>query len=264
MPEPLRVLILGGTTESALLADRLAHDSRVAVTTSLAGRTRRPAPVPGTLRVGGFGGAQGLAAWLAQSGTQAVVDATHPFAAGISAHAATACALAGVPRLQLLRPAWEPGPGDDWRHAADIEAAAAVVAANGARRVFLSIGRQELAPFAAAGGVHFLVRMIDAPDRPPPLADCEVLLGRGPFREADETALFRERGIELVVAKNSGGDATRAKLDAARALGLPVVMVERPTPPPGPRVETVGEALAWIEDRIAGAVLPLRAGGAAG
>lgn len=252
MAEPLAVLILGGTTEAAALAERLAEDPRVAVTSSLAGRTRRPAPLPGGLRVGGFGGVEGLAGYLEQARTGLVIDATHPFAARISEHAAQACARLGLPRLKLLRPAWAEQPGDRWQPAADLQDAARLVAESRPRCAFLSIGRQELAAFSGLSGIHLLVRMIDPPEAAPPLADCEVVIGRGPFREPDESALFARHGVELLVAKNSGGAATYAKIAAARGLGLPVVMVERPAPPAGPRADSVERALAWIEGHLPG------------
>lgn len=252
MAEPRSILVLGGTTEAAALAKRLAADPRVAVTSSLAGRTRRPAPLPGGLRVGGFGGVEGLAGYLEQARTGLVIDATHPFAARISAHAAEACARLGLPRLKLLRPSWARQSGDRWQPAADLEAAARLVAENRPPCAFLSIGRQELAAFSALAGVHLVVRMIDPPEDPPPLADCEVVIGRGPFREADEAALFARHGIALLVAKNSGGAATYAKIAAARGLDLPVVMVERPPPPAGPRAESVEQALDWIEGHLPG------------
>ena len=249
MADPFAVLILGGTTEAAELARRLAPDPAVTVTSSLAGRTREPAPLPGEYRIGGFGGAEGLAAYLRESGTGALIDATHAFAEKISTHAAEACAGLDLPRLRLERPPWVATAEDDWRSVEDLEAAARAVAATGARRVFLSIGRQELEAFSTIPGIHFLVRMIDRPEGPPPLSDCEIVLGRGPFEIAEEIALLQAHGIDLLVTKNSGGDATVAKLDAARALKLPVVMISRPAPTPGDRAATVEEALAWIARR---------------
>ncbi len=250
MAEPARLLILGGTTEAAALAARLDGDPRLAVTSSLAGRTQKPAALPGAVRVGGFGGPEGLEAHLAQQGISVVIDATHPFAATISEHAALACKRRGVPRLQLVRPAWQPQPGDDWREVATLEEAAALLPGLG-RRVFLTIGRQEVGAFEALGEHWFLVRMIDAPAQPLPLARCELLLERGPFDRAAETALLRRHRIDALVAKNSGGAATYAKIAAARALGLPVVMVRRPEAPPGPQAPDVEQALAWLEAHLA-------------
>lgn len=259
MPEPLPILLLGGTTEAAALAERLAADPRVAVTSSLAGRTHRPASLPGALRVGGFGGAEGLAEHILRAGIALLVDATHPFASRISEHAADACVEAGIPRLQLVRPPWAPEPGDDWRPAADLATARARILESGARRVFLAIGRQELAAFAGLEGVHLLVRMIDPPETALPLGDHEVILDRGPFAEDDERALLERSAIELLVTKNSGGGATYGKVAAARHLGLPVVMVARPPLPPGPKVETVEQALDWIEAERDGAAARLDA-----
>ncbi len=248
-PHPTRVLILGGTAEAAALARALAEDARVAATTSLAGRTRAPAELPGAVRRGGFGGAQALADYLKTRAVDLLVDATHPFAARISRNAAQACAAAGVPRLVLSRPPWTARKGDLWTPVPDAQAAAAALPGLG-RRVFLTIGRQELAAFAGLDAVWFLIRLVEPPEDPIPLHDCHLVLGRGPFSLAQETALLREHGIEVVVSKNSGGAGIYAKIEAARALDLPVVMVERPALPEGETVETVAAALAWIERRL--------------
>ncbi len=250
MAKPTEVLILGGTAEAAALARDLAEEPRVAATTSLAGRTRAPASVPGRVRVGGFGGAAALAEYLQSHEIDLLIDATHPFAARISRNAAQACAEAGVPRLVLTRPAWAARDGDRWIRVPDAGSAAAALPALGAR-VFLTIGRQELAAFSALSGLWFLVRLVEPPEDPIPLADFRLVLGRGPFSLAQETALLRAQGIEAVVSKNSGGSGTYAKIEAARALDLPVVMVERPPLPEGETVETAAAARAWIEDRLA-------------
>ena len=249
-PSPKKVLILGGTAEAAALARALAEEARVAVTTSLAGRTRAPAELPGAVRRGGFGGARALADYLKSRAVDIVVDATHPFAARISRNAAQACAAAGVPRLALTRPAWTARDGDRWTRVPD--AASATGALPGlCRRVFLTIGRQELSAFAGLNDIWFLVRLVEPPEDPIPLEDFRLVLGRGPFSLARETALLRAHGIEAVVSKNSGGAGTYAKIEAARALDLPVVMVERPALPEGETVETVAAARAWIERRLA-------------
>lgn len=232
------MLILGGTAEAAALARALEG---VEVVTSLAGRTRAPAALPGRVRVGGFGGAQGLAAYLEAEGIDALIDATHPFAARISANAAEAVRLRPTPRLMLVRPEWTPQPGDRWTLVPSIAAAAGAVP-EGAR-AFLAIGRQELAPFAARADAWFLIRSVEPPDGPLPPHHA-VVTGRGPFRVEDEAALLTSHRIRVLVAKNSGGDD--AKLVAARRLGLPVVLVERPAPPPGERVGTVDEAVNWV------------------
>lgn len=239
------VLILGGTGEALDLAARLAADPGLAVTTALAGRTvahRRPA---GALRVGGFGGIDGLTAYLRAAAVARVIDATHPYAALMSRHAAEACAATGVPRLVLLRPPWTPVDDDRWIPAASAQEAAAAVGRYG-RRAFLSLGRQALAVFARRSDLWFLVRLVEPPGAPLPLARHAVVVGRGPFAEAAEAALLTEHRIEVVVSKNSGGGATYGKIAAARRLGLPVIMVERPPPPPGETVAAVSEAADWL------------------
>jgi precorrin-6A/cobalt-precorrin-6A reductase len=236
----VRVLLLGGTTEARLLAGALVahHD----VTVSLAGRVRSPLPLPGTVRIGGFGGVDGLAAWLRAHGTDAVVDATHPFASTMTAHAAAACALVDVPVLRLQRPAWSPVPGDDWRPVPDLAAAAEAVAAEG-DRVFLTTGRTGLAVFAPVDR-WFLVRSVDPPEPPVPRR-MTVLLDRGPFTLDGERALLRGHAVDVLVTKNSGGPAP--KLAAARELGVPVVVVERPPLPPNViAVATVAAARDWV------------------
>jgi len=241
-----RLLLLGGTTEALTLAGRLAEAPGLEVISSLAGRTVAHRLPPGRVRVGGFGGVAGLKAFLAAESIGRVIDATHPFAATISRHAATACAEVGVPRLQVLRPAWQPGPGDRWIAVPDMAAAAAALPGL-ARTAFLAVGRQELAAFAGLKGVRLVVRMVEAPAGALPLEQSEVILARGPYGVADEAALFARYGIEAVVSKNSGGDATVAKLTAARQCGLPVVMIRRPAPPPGEPVPTIEEALSWLD-----------------
>lgn len=240
-----RILILGGTTEAAALAGTLATRPDLEVTTSLAGRTRRPAALPGRLRTGGFGGPAGLAGYLAAQGIDALVDATHPFAARISANAVEACRLRPTPSLALVRPPWEPQPGDCWTRVPDLPAAAAAVPPGA--RVLLAVGRQDLGPFAGRADAWFLIRSVEPPDAPLP-PDHAILTARGPFRVADEMALLTTHRISILVAKNSGGND--AKLDAARRLGLPVLLVSRPPPPPGDRAATVAEALAWLDARV--------------
>ena len=247
--EPVRVLILGGTGEAAALARRLETEPRVHAITSLAGRTRRPAAIPGEVRVGGFGGAAGLADYLAREDVRLVVDATHPFAAAISQHAAEACRSAGAPLLRLSRAPWAPVTGDRWTEVSDMAAAADAVMRLG-RRVFLSVGRQDLPAFAHMNEVWFLVRTIEPLDGPCPLADCDLIQGRGPFGEDDESSLLHSHAIDLIVSKNSGGNATYPKIAAARGLGLPVVMIERPPALPGDHVEDIEDAVAWIEARL--------------
>ncbi|MEI6557014.1 MAG: cobalt-precorrin-6A reductase [Rhodospirillaceae bacterium] len=245
-PDPTRLLLLGGTTESLALAERLTTDPRLAVITSLAGRTVAHRLPPGELRVGGFGGTGGLVAYLRAQAIGLVVDATHPFAATISGHAAEACREAGLPRLQLLRPAWTPAAGDRWHEVADTAAAAAALPALG-RTIFLAVGRQDLGPFATlTGRLRLIARMIE----PQRLPGFEVILARGPFTPADEAALFERAAIDVVVSKNSGGEASWAKIAAARTCGLPVVMIRRPPPEAGDRAADLKTALAWVQARL--------------
>nr|WP_246406411.1 cobalt-precorrin-6A reductase [Modestobacter versicolor] len=247
-------MVLGGTGEARELAAALVTEG-VDVLSSLAGRTAEPVLPEGPVRVGGFGGAEGLAEWLAEHRPGAVVDATHPFAAQITGNAAAAAGRHGTPLLRLQRPGWQPQPGDTWRHVDSLAAAAEAVA--GFRSVFLTTGRQGLRAFADLPG-RVLVRSVDPPDEPLP-AGATLLLDRGPFSVADELALMREHEVDVVVTKDSGGHLTEAKLTAARELGLPVVLVSRPPLPEGvATVATVAEALAWL------AVRGLRPPGVAG
>jgi precorrin-6A/cobalt-precorrin-6A reductase len=242
------VLVLGGTGEGRALAAALAEVTGVAVVSSLAGRTAAPLRLVGEVRVGGFGGAAGLAAWLSDRGTAAVVDATHPFAARMSAGAAEATRAAGVPLLLLRRPGWTAGPGDDWRPAGSLAAAAALLPAVG-RRAFLTTGRGGVGAFAGLD-LWFLLRSVDPPE--PPLPErTRVLLDRGPFTVDGERALLREHRIDVLVTRDSGGPA--AKLAAARAEGVPVVVVRRPPPPDGvPAVADVAAAVRWVRATVGG------------
>jgi precorrin-6A/cobalt-precorrin-6A reductase len=245
---PLRILLLGGTAEGSALAARLASRRDVAVISSLAGRTSRPALPQGSVRVGGFGGATGLGAFLEREAIDVVVDATHPFAGTISRNAADTTAARGVPLLVLERPAWSAHPDDRWHHVPDAAAAARSVTQAG-KRVFLTTGRQNLAPFAACEG-WFLIRTIDPPEPPLPRLH-DLLMSRGPFTFEEEYRLLSDHRIDVVVSKNSGGDATYAKIAAARELGIPVVLVERPPRRPAPTVADVDAALVWIDERFA-------------
>ncbi|HEX3787994.1 MAG TPA: cobalt-precorrin-6A reductase [Pseudonocardiaceae bacterium] len=242
-----RVLILGGTGEARRLAEELVARPGLRVLTSLAGRTETPA-LAGEVRVGGFGGADGLADWLRDNPVAAIVDATHPFAERISASAASAAGRLDIALLALRRAAWTPEPGDDWRWVDSLEQAAALLPAAG-RRVFLSIGRQGLAAFAGVTGGWFLARCVQPPESPLP-PHCQLLLDRGPYTVDGEVALLRRYRIDLMVSKDSGGAQTEAKLIAARHLSLPVVLVARPTPDDTvSAVETVPAAVAWL-DRV--------------
>jgi precorrin-6A/cobalt-precorrin-6A reductase len=236
-----RILILGGTAEARELATEL-HGQGRHVITSLAGRVARPRLPVGEVRLGGFGGPEALAAWLREHAIATVVDATHPFAQRISASAASAAEQAGVPLVRLERPGWTEGPGDRWHWVDGLEQAAARVSELGCR-VFLTTGRQGLSAFAGVSDAWFLIRCVDAPDDPLP-PRCEILLDRGPYTLEGELALIDHHDIDVVVTKDSGGDHTRPKLDAARARGLPVIVVRRPS-----QVETgmgVNDVVAWL------------------
>ncbi|MBW8699293.1 Precorrin-6A reductase [Streptomyces sp. MBT84] len=236
------VLVLGGTAEARELAASLVSRHGVRVTTSLAGRVSRPGALEGEVRVGGFGGVEGLADWLRGHRVDALVDATHPFATGITANATRAAVATRVPAVVLRRPGWSAVPGDRWHDADDLEDAAALVPALG-RRVFLTTGRLGLAAFAGLAGIHFVVRSVEPPQPPMP-PDTRVLSARGPFTVEDETALLVEHRIDVLVTKDSGGAATAAKLTAARHRGLPVVMVRRPPLPDG--VTTVPDVVGAL------------------
>ena len=245
--DPPRLLLLGGTTEASRLAGTLSVRDDLVVVTSLAGRTASPAPLPGRRRTGGFGGTEGLVAYLRAERISALVDATHPFAAVMRWHAYEACNRTGVPRLRLERPRWQAQGSDRWTVVATLAAAAETIARGPSRRVFVTTGRSGLAVFASAsdGRRWWLVRSIDPPERLP-LHPAEVILDRGPFSVDGETALMARQRIDLVVTKNSGGDATAAKLEAARNLGVDVLVVDRPPSPDGPSGRTVADSLEWV------------------
>jgi precorrin-6A/cobalt-precorrin-6A reductase len=242
-----RLLILGGTGEGAALARAVLarFGDAIEVTTALAGRTRHPGPIAGMVRIGGFGGAAGLADYLATHAVDRVIDATHPFAADISSAARLACDQAKVPRLLLLRPAWRRHPLDRWIEVDSVEAAAQIVGRVG-RRALLTVGAGEVAAFAPVHAVRFIVRLIDPPRQPLPLRFHEIVLGRGPFALVEERHLMQRHSINVLVCKASGGTATEAKLVAARELSLPVIMVRRPPVERGLSVDTVDDALDWL------------------
>jgi precorrin-6A/cobalt-precorrin-6A reductase len=242
----MRILILGGTTEARQLAERLAVRIDLDVTLSLAGRTAVPAAQPVPVRTGGFGGAQGLADHLSSHRFDALIDATHPYAATISANAAAAAARTGVPLVALRRPGWTPAAGDRW---IEVDSMADAVPAVGAapRHVFLALGRKEIAPFEAAPQHRYLVRSVDPVEPPLAVPDAVYVTARGPFAEADERTLLAAHGIDIVVAKNSGGAATYGKIAAARTLALPVVMLRRPPLPEVAAVQTVVEVVDFID-----------------
>ena len=246
----MRVLILGGTTEASGLTRLLAADPRFEATVSLAGRTANPKAQPVAMRIGGFGGSDGLVAWLKQNATQAVIDATHPYADQISSNAVTACARLVIPLASIVRPAWEPQHGDAWLPVANAEAAAEALGPE-PRRVFLSLGRLELGAFARAPHHRYIARTIDPPDDVALPPDIQLLAGRGPFDAEAETTLLERERIDVLVSKNSGGAATYAKIEAARRLGIPVVMIARPHKLRGYAVENAEAAMSWLRRRLA-------------
>ncbi len=242
MTSPMTLLILGGTGEARELAKELVARGEHVVS-SLAGRVARPKLPDGEVRVGGFGGPEGLARWLTENAIDAVVDATHPFAERIGANAAEAARTTNTPLLRLARPGWTEQPGDTWHWADDLGHAARLLP-DLSERVFLTSGRQGLAAFAGLD-LWFLIRCVDPPEAPLPRRH-EVLLDRGPYEPAKERALMERHGIQVLVTKDSGGAMTAAKLTAARELTLPVVVVRRPRRPETDGVTTVQDALTWI------------------
>lgn len=241
----LKVLVLGGTTEASALARLLAATPGFDAVLSYAGRTRNPLAQPIATRVGGFGGVEGLADYLRGHGVQALVDATHPFAAQMSHHAAAAAGIARVPLLALRRGPWVAGPEDDWLGVADMAAAADAIGI-ARRRVFLTVGQKEVAAFRARPQHAYLIRSVDPIDADALPPEAVLINARGPFEPAAERALLEDHGIDVIVTKNSGGTATAGKLAAARDLGLPVIMVERPAVPPVETVEGAAAALDWL------------------
>ncbi|MFW5833354.1 MAG: cobalt-precorrin-6A reductase [Pseudomonadota bacterium] len=244
------VLLLGGSTEAKAVALWLAARPEIRLVTSLAGVTRAPGPLPGDLRIGGFGGAMGLRRWLEAHAVEVVVDATHPFAVRIARNARRAAHVARLPHLKVWRPAWTAKPGDRWHEVADIEAAEAAARKLG-RRPFVALGRGGAIRFATRGFDQVVFRTIEPPpDVLPPRV--RLVTGRGPFDVAAERRLFEDDAIDVLVTKNAGGSAGHAKLEAARGLGLPVVMIRRPPPPPPPLARDPDEARAWLAARLGG------------
>jgi precorrin-6A/cobalt-precorrin-6A reductase len=238
-----RILLLGGTTEANLVAQAIAKAGLSGVY-SYAGRTEAPMGQPIHMRVGGFGGIAGLRAYLQAEGISHVIDATHPFAAQMSSNAVAACEAEAVPLIALERAPWTPGEGDRWTHVADMKAA--VAALDGPpRRVFLAIGRQHIDAFAAQPQHSYLLRLVDELTAPLPFP-ADVVIARGPFDVAGDTVLMQTHGTEVVVAKNAGGKGAVAKIAAARALELPVVMIDRPVLPPRRVVHSVSGVMGWL------------------
>ena len=244
-----KLLIVGGTGDAVRLAECAIDLPGLAVITTLAGRTANPHPVSGTVRIGGFGGEFGLVEYLQTERIDVIVDATHPFAAQISWHVAGAATKVGIPRLMLIRPGWRRSPEDNWIEVENVAAAVVAIPAR-AERIFVTIGRQQLAPFAVLTNKWCLMRSIDPPDPSIPLPPGKLLLDRGPFSLERERELLREYQIQAIVSKNSGGDATYAKIIAARELGLPVVMVQRPIVPEGEIVVDVASAIKWLQQQL--------------
>jgi precorrin-6A/cobalt-precorrin-6A reductase len=246
---PLRVLILGGTTEASALARLLTGDARFDATMSLAGRTKQPMAQSLATRIGGFGGIDGLARYIESEGVRAVVDATHPFADQISANAVAACTRTGTPLASLLRAPWIPQAGDRWHIVADTDEAAGAIGRT-LQRVFLSLGRQELHAFAAAPQHRYVARVIDMPEWPNLPPNMKIIQARGPFDVSAERALLTDERIDVIVSKNAGGAATYAKIEAARDLGLLVIMIARPRKPAGHAVSSAEETIAWLAQHL--------------
>jgi precorrin-6A/cobalt-precorrin-6A reductase len=247
-----RILILGGTAEARQFAGRLAGRIGLEVTLSLAGRTATPAVQPVPVRVGGFGGAAGLSNYLVSERIDALIDATHPYATVISANAVEAARRSGVPSIALRRPPWIAVSGDRWIVVSDVGEAVRTIGQT-PRRVFVALGRNELAPFGEAPQHYYLIRSVDPVDPPLPLPHVGYVTGRGPFSEADDRDLMAEHRIDVVVAKNSGGGATYGKIAAARVLGIDVIMLRRPPAPDGAAVETIEDAIAWLDHALTSA-----------
>lgn len=244
---PKTVLILGGTGDARLLADNLVeqHGEHLRVITSLAGRTSSPRQPRGEIREGGFGGTDGLATYLKDTSIDVLVDATHPYAPQISKHAVIASSIAGIPHLLLSRPEWSAEPTDKWHHVPNIEAAANAL--NTAQIVLITTGVQNLDAFANVRGSQLLIRLIEQPKSQLPIDDAKIVIGRPPYTINGELALFKLLGIDTLVTKNAGGDATVAKIDAARALGIQVIMIDRPPLPSDANVvEGIEQAQNWV------------------
>lgn len=242
------LLLLGGTSEARACAAELVRRG-FDVVSSLAGRVAAPRLPAGAVRIGGFGGPDAMARWLAENRVRAVVDATHPFAERIGTSAVTACASAGVPLLRLRRPGWQAGPSDRWHWVDSLDAAAGAVATLG-ERAFVTTGRQGIAAFAGLNRTWLLIRCVDPPAQPLP-PHCRILLSRGPYEVTEERELMTGHGIDVLVTKDSGGTMTAAKLAAARELGIPTVVVRRPPRPPAHTVATPPEALRWVAETTA-------------
>lgn len=242
------VLVLGGTTEASALA-RLLAGKGIPATLSYAGRTDKPRPQPVPTRIGGFDGVAGLAAWLRDHRVTHLVDATHPFAATMSANAVEASRQAGVPHIALTRPAWQPGDGDRWTCVPDIPTAVSTLAGP-PRRIMLALGRMHVEAFAAQPQHHYLLRFVDAPEQPPSLPYHTLIVDRGPFTPTGDCALMQAHAIDLVVCKNAGGNGADAKLFAAREMSLPVLMIDRPATPDRTEVYRPEDVMIWLDHAV--------------
>ncbi len=245
-----RLLILGGTGEAAALHEAAGgrFEAGLEVVSSLAGRTNEPRSLPGRVRTGGFGGAEGLTGWLREAEIDMLVDATHPYATRISANARAACETADVVRIILWRPPWTVQPGDNWISVADAAEAAALLPSIG-KRAFLALGSGQLWQFGDVKGVWLMSRVAETPE-PHSTPPGFVLVGRGPFDADDELRLLEEKDVDVLVSRNSGGGATVGKITAARRRGIPVIMIERPVPEPGERYSDIEEVMQWIERKL--------------
>lgn len=247
------ILVLGGTTEARQLCERLAGSLPGArITLSLAGRTASPLAAAVPVRSGGFGGADGLARWLRDEGATLLIDATHPFAARISANAAAAVSATGIPLIALRRPPWKKVGGDTWIECDSIVEAVHMLGP-APRRVFVAVGRQELEPLAIAPQHHYLIRSVDPVRAPLSIPNAQLVLARGPFAVADEERVLRDHCIDAILAKNSGGAATYGKIEAARRLGIAVHLVRRPALPDAATARDVDEVLAMAAHVLASA-----------
>ncbi|GAA6206888.1 cobalt-precorrin-6A reductase [Cognatishimia sp. WU-CL00825] len=245
----MRLLILGGTTEASTLAQAVADRGLNAVF-SYAGRVHTPRSQPIPHRVGGFGGVAGLAGYLRDHNISHVIDATHPFAAQMSWNAFHACQQTMTPLIALTRPPWQAQAGDNWQNVADIDGAVAALQGP-AQRIMLALGRLHMNAFAAQAQHHYVLRLVDAPSTPPALPNHQVIVARGPFETAGDIALFQDHKIDLIVCKNAGGQGAEAKIHAARALGLPILMINRPDLPPRKAVATAEEIFDWLDHQPA-------------
>ncbi len=243
-----RVLILGGTGDATQLAAKAATIP-VEIISSLAGRTTNPISPAGNVRIGGFGGQTGLTDYIKQMNIDILIDATHPFAAQISFNAAIAATDTNIPRLMLIRPTWKKQPGDIWIEVDSVESAAATLQ-NHAKKVFLTVGKQQLPAFAKLSDIWFIMRLIELPLPSTAVPQGIFLCDRGPFSLDNEREILLKYNIDTIVSKNSGGDATIAKIIAAREFGIPVVMVNRPPTPPGEKVSNADEALIWLLKKL--------------